>query len=171
MDARRPADPVHPRYTHRPFPPYRFVPGLNPHPRRDPQGHSYGQAEPVLAKIVAERWFDSEDYLYAMDLFNHGYWWESHEVFEALWHAAGHTTMEGQFFRALIQLAAANLKRSVGAAGPSRRLQERALLRLGRFSVPFMGLDVPALTESIRTLHEGTDHGPVTISLTLPKKA
>ena len=53
------------------------------------------------------------DYLYAIDLYNYAYWWECHEVLEGLWRA-GQTTKQGNFFRALIQLAAANLKRSLG---------------------------------------------------------
>ena len=43
-----PPDPAWPRYSTRPFPSYRFVPGKSPHPRRDPHGHSYGQPEPKL---------------------------------------------------------------------------------------------------------------------------
>ena len=32
-----------PRYTRRPFPAYRFVPGKAPHPTCDPDGHSYNK--------------------------------------------------------------------------------------------------------------------------------
>src|SRR2546422_4985790 len=34
-----------------------------------------------------EEWWDSEWYLYGIDLYNYGHWWECHEVFEGLWHA------------------------------------------------------------------------------------
>ena len=96
-----------PRYTDRPFPTYRFVPGQSPHPRRDPQGHSYGQPEPTPPLFTPEEWWDSEWYLYGIDLYNHGYWWECHEVFEGLWHAVGPDSPQGQFLQALIQVAAA----------------------------------------------------------------
>jgi len=36
------------------------------------------------------------------------------EAFEGLWHAVGHKTQQGTFFQALIQIAAANLKRFLG---------------------------------------------------------
>ncbi|MFQ5661093.1 MAG: hypothetical protein ACE5GZ_11755 [Gammaproteobacteria bacterium] len=37
-----------PRYTNRPFPSYRYVPGKAPHPTRDPDGHSYNKPPPLL---------------------------------------------------------------------------------------------------------------------------
>ena len=84
----------------------------------------------------------SDDYLYAVDLYNFGYWWESHEVFEALWHAAGHNTEQGHFFRALIQFAAANLKRSTGHWRPAERLLMAGLTRLEQVPDVYMGLEV-----------------------------
>lgn len=92
MTEPQPADPHGPRYSTRPFPPYRFVPGQTPHPRRHPHGHSYGQAEPNPALFPAEEWQKSDAYLYGIDLYNFAYWWECHEVFEGLWHAAGRET-------------------------------------------------------------------------------
>src|SRR5262249_51448551 len=67
----QPPDPSWPRYSHRPFPSYRFIPGRSPHPRRDPQGHSYGQieAEPVL--LGPEQWRGADEYLYGIDLYNY----------------------------------------------------------------------------------------------------
>ena len=34
-----------PRYSRRLLPTYRFLPGLTPHPRHNPLGHSFGQPE------------------------------------------------------------------------------------------------------------------------------
>jgi len=150
MDVHNPGDRPQPRYTQRPFPPYRFLPGKNPHPRRDPHGHSYGQPEPVVGTVSPERWHEAQDYLYAVDLYNHGYWWESHEVFEALWHAAGHHTIEGKFYRALIQLAAASVKAAVGQHVPAQRLLQRGLQRLEQAPDQFMGLEVRSLLQTIR---------------------
>jgi len=31
------------RYSSQDFPPYRYVPGLHPHPTNSPEGHSYGE--------------------------------------------------------------------------------------------------------------------------------
>jgi hypothetical protein len=38
-----PIDDGPPRYTDRPFPAYRHVPGETPHPRRDARGHSHAR--------------------------------------------------------------------------------------------------------------------------------
>ena len=51
-----PPDPAWPRASTRPFPPYRFVAGLNAHPRRDPKGHAYGQPETPPPYVAPERW-------------------------------------------------------------------------------------------------------------------
>ena len=168
MDERNPGDRPYPRYTQRPFPPYRFLPGRSPHPRNNPQGHSYGQPDPRPLKVPPERWHEAQDYLYAIDLFNHGFWWESHEVFEALWHAAGHQTIEGRFYRALIQFAAANLKQSVGESGSAQRLLQHGLDRLAAFPQHYMGIDVAGLTESVRNSLGGSNRTPVRFQLNLP---
>ena len=156
------------RYTPRPLPSYRFVPGRSPHPRRDPHGHSYRQPESKLEAFPSNRWSESDDYLYGVDLYNFGYWWESHEVFEALWHAAGHATMEGRFFRAIIQIAAAHLKRAMGRDQPALRLCRRGLDRLAEFPEVYMGLDVAAFAETVRASFSDSRGTPVPIRLTVP---
>lgn len=156
------------RYSARPFPPYRFLPGRSPHPRRDPRGYAYGRPEPTRRAVPADRWFECEDYLYAVDLYNFAYWWECHEIFEALWHGAGHATMEGRFFRAVIQLAAANLKHSLGSREPARKLARSGLDRLGEFSGVYMGLDVSLLVEAIRASLDSPDATTPLIRLTMP---
>jgi predicted metal-dependent hydrolase len=45
-----------------------------------------------------------------MDLFNHGYYWEAHEVWEGLWHACGRRGEAADFLKGLIHLAAAGVK-------------------------------------------------------------
>jgi hypothetical protein len=71
------------------------------------------------------RWSESREYLYAIDLFNHGYYWEAHEVWEGLWHAAGRKGALADFLKGLIKLAAAGVKiregRSEGASRHSQR--------------------------------------------------
>lgn len=146
----QPPDPTWPRYSTRPFPSYRFLPGHNPHPRHDPLGHSYGQPEPTPAAFPPEVWRQSEDYLYGIDLYNFAYWWECHEVFEGLWHAVGHDTEQGNFFQALIQIAAAHLKRFIGNEQAARKLARSGLARLQNLPLLYMGVDVVALSDSCR---------------------
>src|SRR5207244_4035273 len=68
----------------RPFPPYAFVSPHRPHPRTDPRGHSFGAPETPAPPLNPAEWRRSRDYLHAIDLFNHGYYWEAHEAWEAL---------------------------------------------------------------------------------------
>src|SRR5271165_4357968 len=67
------------------FPPYAYLPGKKPHPVRDPTGHSY-HVEPI--PVAAEASLDSDAFLWGLDLFNHGYYWEAHEAWEGLWQVA-----------------------------------------------------------------------------------
>ena len=145
-----PPDPAWPRYSTRPFPFYRFLPGKNPHPRRDPLGHSYGQPEPKLLAFPPELWQRSEDYLYGIDLYNFAYWWECHEVFEGLWHAVGHNSEQGNFFQALIQLTAANLKYFLGNPAAAHNLFRSGIIRLQNVPPSYLGIDVPRLTEALQ---------------------
>lgn len=138
-----------PRYSTTAFPTYRFLPGLTPHPRRDPQGHSFGRPEPRPLPFVYNTWSASEEYLYAVDLYNFAYWWESHEVFEGLWHACGRKTTAGNFFQALIQFAAANLKRTLGNEAAAQNLVGNGLRRLRNSPAHYMGLDTGPFAEHI----------------------
>ena len=148
-----PPDLTWPRYSTRPFPLYRFVPSQTPHPRRDPSGHSYGQSEPKPAPFPAALWQTSEDYLYGIDLYNFAFWWEAHEIFEGLWHAVGHKTEQGIFFRALIQLAAANLKRFLGNERAMHNLLQSGTRRFSGLPDFYMGIDVADLRNTLHSEH------------------
>lgn len=157
---RRPA-----RHTTRPFPPYRHRPGETLHPRRDPAGHSHRQPEPAVARFAPRAWARSGDYLRGVDLFNHGYYWESHEIFEALWKAFGRGTPEGRFFQGLVQIAAAHLKRAQGQERGARALARRGTANLGALSGRRFGLEVDRLAAATRRCFE--EGGGVTPRLRL----
>lgn len=142
MTEPQPVDMTWPRYSAKPFPFYRFLPGRNPHPRRDPRGHSYGQPEPQPSVFQPDNWQQSMEYLFGIDLFNFAYWWECHEVFESFWHAVGQDTKQGNCFQALIQLAAANLKRFLGNELAAQKLARSALARLQTLPHLYMGMDM-----------------------------
>jgi hypothetical protein len=138
------------RYTDRPFPPYRHLPGKTPHPVRDPEGHSHGQAEPDLPDLNVGDWRKCEHYLYGIDLFNAGYWWECHEVLEGLWHASGIGSEAGHALQAVIQCAAAHLKASTDRPVGAMRLLDHAV-RHARWSCDRrLGLDFDALVRDTR---------------------
>ena len=149
-----------PRYTQRAFPPYRYLPfqsdPVRPHPRTDPGGHSYHQEEEYLAHFTPDNWPSCELYLYAIDLFNHGYWWEAHEALETVWHAAGHkATVCGSFVQGLIQLAGAQLKRFIAEPRGAGSLTRIGCEKLSLVEGIYLGIDVAALVEdSQRCLHD-----------------
>lgn len=157
MTEPHPSNGSWPRYSVRPFPSYRFVPGKNPHPRRDPLGHSYGKAAPTPSAFQPEDWHQSEDYLYGIDLYNYAYWWECHEVFEGLWHASGRNTEQGNFFQALIQLAAANIKNFCGNHQAAEHLLTSGIVRLQNTPKRYMGVDVARLTQDFQQHGAGSD--------------
>lgn len=132
------------RYSRQPFPPYRYVPGRSPHPTRDPQGHSFLLSVSPRA-LSPETWRTCEQYLYAIDLFNHGYWWEAHEALEPFWRAAGRDSEAGRFLQGVIQLAAALLKDSMGLERPARRLATAACVKLLDTPKEMFGIDPAAL--------------------------
>ena len=165
MTEPQPPEPLWPRYSARPFPPYRYVPGKSPHPRRDPQGHGYGLPEPRPPAFPPEEWPRSEDYLYGIDLYNFAYWWECHEIFEALWHACGQKTEQGRFVQAIIQIAAGNLKHSAGAGEPAKRLWLSGLARLKQLPRVYMGVNVAGFAEEITDYLNGSSGRPALVRL------
>lgn len=137
----------------RPFPPYAYQPGRTPHPTRDPDGHSYGAASHTPEPPDPEHWRNCGDYLYGIDLFNHGYFWEAHEAWEGLWVACGREGPAAIFLQALINLAAAGFKARWGSARGMSANAATALRQLQSFAAQgglhpthYMGLDVRELT-------------------------
>ena len=134
----------------KPFPPYRHIPGVTPHPIRDPLGHSYGMdedhdGEPLSPKM----WRQNEDYLYGVDLYNFAYWWEAHEAWEGLWHEAEDTYR--LFLQGLIQVSAAFIKYHTRMLRPLRTLStagrdklRQVVVECDDISGNYMGLNLPA---------------------------
>jgi hypothetical protein len=148
-----PFDPTWPRYSARPFPSYRFVPGLRPHPRRDPDGHSFGVADPHSPPWRPQDWQELELWLYGIDLFNYAYWWESHEQLEALWLAAGRTTTHACFVQGMIKIAAGCLNLWLGKREIARGQAESgaAVLRTTARAEgdPYMGVAAAAFADRV----------------------
>jgi uncharacterized protein len=132
-----------------PLPPYAFVPGSAlPHPTSDPAGHSFGKRGMATQPVGAHNWAACTPYLYALDLFNHGYYWEAHEEWEALWQACGRVGLTADFLKALIKLAAAGVKaregKPAGVCSHARRAAELFQQVAGRIEPGqrhFLGLD------------------------------
>ncbi len=138
-----------------PLPPYSFVPGRSPHPLSDPAGHSFGARPMPPAELDPARWAENRTYLYAIDLFNAGFYWEAHEMWESLWRACGRAGRTADFLKGLIKLAAAGVKvregRPRGVAGHARAAAE-LFRRTGQPGERYLGLplgELIALAEAV----------------------
>jgi len=87
-----------------------------------------------------------------IDLFNNGYYWESHEQWESVWLAAGRRGRTADFLKGLIKLAASFVKaregRPIGVTRHARRAGE--LFRAASTDLTgttFMGLSLPGLEQ------------------------
>ena len=149
-----------PRYApERALPPYAFVPGRDPHPTRDPRGHSFGQEEGGhdeggAAWLPPERWSENGDYLFGVDLYNDGYLWEAHEAWEGLWHRAKHDGDQADHLQGLIQCAAACLKIAMEQPRGLETLSRLGTEKLERVARAhggtYMGLDLFDFVASMR---------------------
>ena len=141
-----------------PFPPYAFVPGRFPHPTGDPAGHSFGSTPVAPPKVEPERWPECRPYLYGIDLFNAGYYWECHVAWESLWLACGRKGVVADFLKGLIKLAAAGVKalegRPEGVKSHSGRAVElwRKTIQSGQEA--FMGFRIRQLIDLAEMIHQ-----------------
>jgi hypothetical protein len=123
--------PDRPRYGERPLPPYSYVPGHAPHPVSDPRGHMHGHVAEAVPPLDSSNWQVSPAYLEGVDLFNHGFYWEAHETWESLWHAAGRAGPTGIWLKGLIKIAAAGVKAREGNPVGVERHARRSLALIG----------------------------------------
>lgn len=112
----------------------------------------FGKSDVASEDWNAEGWRENELYLYGVDLFNLGYWWEAHAAWEVLWQTTGRREAAGGFLQGLIQVAAALVQHRAGRTDGARRLASKGLARLRALSgelgpaagnaILYMGVDV-----------------------------
>ncbi|MCA9262709.1 MAG: DUF309 domain-containing protein [Planctomycetales bacterium] len=115
----------YPRWSHRKLPEYSYVSGRFPHPSSQAD-HLATERHPIYIPRSPTDWSDCEWYRYGIDLYNHGYYWESHEVWESGWHGLGRAGPAADFLKGLIKLAAAGVKAREGNEAGVRRHARRA---------------------------------------------
>lgn len=125
------------------FPPYSYVPGLWPHPHSHPDGHRFSPPFPA-AKI--DDLANDPTFRLGMRLFDAGYYWEAHEAWEHLWHAAGRAGPQADLLKGLIQLAVVGVKIREGRADGARSHARRAAELLAGVK-DVAGVDVAALAK------------------------
>ncbi len=110
-----------------PLPLSTYVPGRTPRPVTEAPGNSAIAAAGNLLPFDPARWRDSRSFLRGVDLFNEGFYWEAHEEWEGLWHAAGRSGPTADLLKGLIKLAAAGVKAYEHRPAGVRRHAHRAL--------------------------------------------
>jgi hypothetical protein len=89
-----------------------------------------------------------------VELFNAGYYWEAHEVWEWLWHACGREGVVADVVKGLIKLAAAGVKVREGQEHGVRTHAGRAALLFAsareQAGPHQLGLDLDQWTERAR---------------------
>jgi hypothetical protein len=141
-----------PRYTTRPLPPYSYVTGQHPHPLRDPAGHSFGQAPEPVVPLDESNWPTNQAWLYAIDLFNHGFYGRPMKRGKDCGMPPGDVD-QPRFLKGLIKLAAAGVKAKEGRPAGVRRHAARATELLAPVQGKCLyGVDVDALVAECQRL-------------------
>lgn len=91
---------------------------------------------------------------WGLDLFNFGYYWESHEAWEAVWQLESRRTPDALFLQTLIKLAAAGVKAREGQANGIARHVARGLelLEQARLGSVYCGVAIAELKETLAWL-------------------
>jgi predicted metal-dependent hydrolase len=76
--------------------------------------------------VAAEASLGSVVFLWGLDLFNHGYYWEAHEAWEGLWQVVDRGGPSRMLFKGLILLSAAGVKIREGKHAAAVRHAGRA---------------------------------------------
>ncbi|QFT58718.1 hypothetical protein FIU94_07765 [Sulfitobacter sp. THAF37] len=136
------------RPGHIDLPPHAYVPGQTPrHPEDlfDPVKASVTGEVPVAELHRTEAWRAGRAY------FEAGYYWECHEVLEAVWMRTPEGSQERDITQALIQLANARLKITMRRPRAAWRLCNMVAGHLARCDADalILGLRVPELRELV----------------------
>ena len=108
------------------LPPYRHLPG---HTAKPEDGPAHAMARAAPARMEPSHWQTNRAYLYGFVLYRAAYYWEAHEVWEAVWRSCRPNSRERYLLQALIQLANAGLKQRQPSAVRRIRLHAVELLR------------------------------------------
>lgn len=102
-----------------PDPPHAHIPGQSP---RHPEGTFDALCETVRPEQPCGAVFASDAWRAGLQFLETGYFWEAHEVWEAVWMALPEGSDEKRLVQGMIQLANAELKRRMDRPGAVRRL-------------------------------------------------
>lgn len=135
-----------------PLPDEPYVPSLTPRPVTGPV-FAISEAAPETTDPTA--WFAHEAWLAGFRLYAHGYFWETHEVWEPVWIGARPNSAERAMVQGLIQVANACLKLRMDRQRAAIRLVVIAATCLDEAAIGgdtrVMGLDLGAARTATAT--------------------
>ena len=102
-----------------PMPPHAYVPGQN---ARHPEDWFDAIKETVPSSVRVEDLHDTMAWQAGISYFNAGFFWECHEVLEAVWMHTPIPSPEREMVQAIIQLANARLKLLMDRPRATQRL-------------------------------------------------
>lgn len=105
------------------FPAYAHVPGSNPRHREDLFD---GICASVTSDMTVADLSKTEAWRSGLELYGHGFFWEAHEVLEAIWMQCPPNSVERYFVQAIIQIANARLKLIMKRPKAAGRLFDKA---------------------------------------------
>jgi len=140
------------------LPDYKHIPGINPRPDCSLLESVASRASSVTDDDTA---IANTAWHYGIRLFNAGYYWESHEVLEAVWLNALPNSRERYLLQAVIHLANANLKRRMSRRNAVIRLSTLALECIQRAwpttaTATLMGVRIEQLKQQLSDLKQGS---------------
>ena len=104
-------------------------------------------------------WQQDTEWLWGLDLFDQRYYWESHEVLEAIWHHAPRQSPFWLMLKGLIQASAFTLKQHLGQDRAAARLLARSTGHLMQASENVgpvhRGVDLPLLCQRLEAFAKG----------------
>ena len=107
------------------LPTHAYLPGRTARPPEPEGGHAdHSHADPIGSPAFLR------DFRFGIDLFNHGFYWEAHEAWEAQWLPLTPGDETREQLQGLIQAAAALLKLRLESPAPARTIWIRGRARL-----------------------------------------
>ena len=118
-----------------------------------------GSAPTPSPWVSGTHWTKDRDYLRGLDLFDQRYYWESHEVWEGMWHQVPRDSSFSLLLQALIQAGAYTIKIHSGRQSAAEKLLERVRMRLLQVEVqegaPYCGLVPSVVLERLESFAAG----------------
>lgn len=104
------------------LPPHAYVPGQTP---RHPED-LFDALKEGIETTPSNKLIESNAWCAGLRFIQEGYFWEAHEVLEAVWMACPPNSAEKLMVQAVIQIANAKLKKKMGRTSAAERLHQQA---------------------------------------------